>query len=149
MSGARDRATPLHALLAACVVLVAATTARAQAFDTPPPAGAPRPLSIAAPTEMRLANGLRVVLAERRGVQLVTARLVVLSGSEADPPARAGLASVAAGLLTKGTRTRSATALARAAESLGGALESSAGWHQLMSIFLGFLTCNFSISLID
>ena len=46
------------------------------------------------------------------------------------PPARAGLASLTAGLLTKGTRRHSATALAQAAESLGGALESAAGWHQ-------------------
>ena len=112
--------------------LVAAGTvaARAQGFDTPPLPGAPRPIGIAAPTELRLPNGLRVVLAERRGVQLVTARLVLLSGSEADPPQRAGLASLTAALLTKGTRRYSATALARAAESLGGALESGALWHQ-------------------
>jgi zinc protease len=63
-------------------------------------------------------------------VQLVSAQLVVLSGSEVDPPARAGLASMTAGLLTKGTRKHSATALAQAAESLGGALDGSAGWHQ-------------------
>jgi len=60
----------------------------------------------------------------------VTAQLVVLSGSEVDPPQRAGLASMTAGLLTKGTRRHGATALAQAAESLGGALDSSAGWHQ-------------------
>lgn len=107
-----------------------ATVASAQALDTSPAPGSPRPFVIAAPVEERLPNGLRVVLAERRGVQLVTAQLVVLSGSEADPPARAGLASLAAGLLTKGTTRRGATELARAAESLGGALESGAGWHQ-------------------
>ena len=107
-----------------------APIARAQNLDTPPQPGAPRPLAIATPIEQRLPNGLRVVLAERRGVQLVTAQLVVLSGSEVDPPQRAGLASMTAGLLTKGTRRHSATALAQAAESLGGALDSSAGWHQ-------------------
>ena len=41
-----------------------------------------------------------------------------------------GLASVTAALLTKGTRRHSASELARAAESLGGALESGAGWHR-------------------
>ncbi|MGK2899825.1 MAG: M16 family metallopeptidase [Burkholderiaceae bacterium] len=71
-----------------------------------------------------------MVLAERRGVQLVSAQLVVLSGSEVDPPRQAGLAELTAGMLAKGTRRRSASALAQAAESLGGALESSAGWHQ-------------------
>jgi zinc protease len=116
--------------LVAAALSVANMGAAAQGFDTPPTAGAPRPLSIAPPTEQRLANGLRVVLAERRGVQLVTAKLLVLSGAEADPGARAGLASMTANLLTKGTRRHSATQLAQAAESLGGALDSGAGWHQ-------------------
>jgi zinc protease len=124
------RATRLafRALMASSMAL--AIAARAQPFETAPAPAAPRPLTIAAPTEQRLPNGLRVVLAARPGVRLVTAQLVVLSGSEVDPPKRAGLASFAAGLLTKGTRQRSASAQAREAESLGGALESSAGWHQ-------------------
>ncbi len=119
------RKTWLALLLAGCAV-----AAQAQTLATPPLPGPPRPFTIAAPVEQRLPNGLRVVLAERRGVQLVTAQLVVLSGSEIDPPARAGLASLTAGLLTKGTRRHSATQLAQAAESLGGALDSGAGWHQ-------------------
>jgi zinc protease len=104
--------------------------AQAQSFDAPPLPGPPRPLSVAVPTEQRLANGLRVVLAERRGVQLITAQLLVLTGGEADPAGKAGLASMTASLLTKGTGRHSATELALAAESLGGALDSGAGWHQ-------------------
>ena len=116
-------------------MLGASGALQAQPFDTPPPAAAPRPFSIAAPSEQRLPNGLRVIVASRPGVPLVTARLVVLSGSAADPTQRAGLASMAAGLLTKGTRLRSATAQARAAESLGGSLDSGAGWdHAEVSI---------------
>jgi zinc protease len=126
MSALVRRTVVTLALLAAGL----AGGARAQTVDTPPKPGAPRPLSFAAPIEQRLPNGLRVVLAERRGVQLVTAQLLVLSGSEVDPAGRAGLASMTAGLLTKGTRRQSATQLAQAAESLGGALDSSAGWHQ-------------------
>lgn len=118
------------AIFAASLVLTAQAQTQAQSFDTPPQPGAPRPLAMPELVEQRLPNGLRVVLAERRGVQLVTAQLVVLSGSEVDPPGRAGLASMTAGLLTKGTRRHSATQLARAAESLGGALDSGAGWHQ-------------------
>ena len=117
-------------LVAGCVGAVGAAAALAQPFDTAPLPTAPRPFAIAAPSEQRLRNGLRVVLAERRGVQLVTAQLVVLSGSETDPAQRAGLASITAGLLTKGTQRYRATALARAAESLGGSLDSGAGWHQ-------------------
>ena len=117
-------------LALALLVTSLASVAQAQIFDTPPQPGAPRPFAIRPPVEQRLPNGLRVVLAERRGVQLVTAQLVVLSGSEVDPAERAGLASMTAGLLTKGTRKHSATQLAQAAESLGGALDSGSGWHQ-------------------
>jgi zinc protease len=117
-------------LALAVLVTSLAGAAKAQNFDTPPQPGAPRPFAIRPPMEQRLPNGLRVVLAERRGVQLVTAQLVVLSGSEVDPAERAGLASMTAGLLIKGTRNHSATQLAQAAESLGGALDSGSGWHQ-------------------
>jgi len=51
--------------------------AQADDFATPPRPAAPRPLRIDAPVEQRLPNGLRVVLAQRRGVQLVTAQLIV------------------------------------------------------------------------
>lgn len=104
--------------------------AQAQPYETPPPPAAPRELRIGAPIEQALPNGLRVVLAERRGVQLVSAQLLLLSGSETDPEQRAGLASLTAGLLTKGTRRYNASALAQAAETLGGSLESAAGWNQ-------------------
>ena len=112
----------------AVALLGTAVALRAQPFETPPPPAPPRPFNLAVPTEQRLPNGLRVVVAQRSGMPIVTARLVVLSGSEYDPPGRAGLASMAAGLLAKGTRQRSASAQAHAAESLGGSLDSGAGW---------------------
>ena len=118
--------TKMMGFLAFSVVFAA----QAQVFDTPPPPAAPRPLSIAAPNVQTLPNGLRVVVAERRGVPLVSAQLVVLAGSETDPPLHAGLASLTAGLLTKGSQRRSASALAQAAEALGGSLDSAAGWNQ-------------------
>ncbi len=124
---------PLHrgaCLVAAATVFALSPGVQAQPFETPPPPAAPRELRIGAPIEQTLPNGLRVVLAERRGVQLVSTQLLVLSGSEADTPQRAGLASLTAGLLTKGTRRYSASALAQAAETLGGSLESAAGWNQ-------------------
>src|SRR5207248_8313740 len=68
----------------------------AQPYETPPKPVEPRPLTISPPTEHSLPNGMRVVVAERRGVPLVTTRLVLLTGSEADPERRAGLASMTA-----------------------------------------------------
>jgi zinc protease len=120
--------------IALCGALAAGTAqaqaqAQTPAFDTPPPPAAPRQAAVATPAEARLPNGLRVIVAERRGAPLVTARLLVLSGAETDPPQRAGLASMTAGLLTRGTRQHTAPALASAAEALGGSLESGAGWN--------------------
>jgi zinc protease len=103
---------------------------QAPVYDQAPTPSAPRALSIAAPIEQRLPNGLRVVLAARPGVQVVSAQLIVLSGTEADPARGSGLASMTAAMLTKGTTRHGASALVRAAESLGGALDSGAGWHQ-------------------
>lgn len=121
---------PWRVIALLCTSLIWARHASAQPFDTPPPPAAPRPLSLAAPQEQTLPNGLRVVVAERRGLPLVTAQLLVLSGAEADPAKLPGLAALSAGLLTRGSRTRSAPAQAQAAETLGGTLDSSADWHR-------------------
>ena len=122
---ARHLRTPVLAGLLGAVLCLGAA---AQGRDTPPEPGPPRPLQIATPGEERLPNGLRVVVAERPGVPLVSVRLLVASGAEQDPPGLAGRAAMTAGLLTRGTTRRSAPALAQAAEALGGTLVSNAGW---------------------
>jgi len=115
---------------AAIALALVGALAIAQPYTTPPPPAAPRPLAIAAPSEMKLANGLRVIVARREGIPLVSAELVALAGAEADPPRLSGLASLSAALMTQGTRRRSAPELAAAAETLGGSLDSGAGWNQ-------------------
>ncbi len=95
----------------------------------PPAPGAPVTAAIPAPIETRLANGLRVIVVEKHDLPLVSASVVVTpGGGAADPADRAGLNSLAAGLLTKGTTTRSATDIARQIESLGGSISSDADW---------------------
>lgn len=95
----------------------------------PPAPGAPVTAAIPAPIETRLANGLRVIVAEKHDLPLISASVVVTpGGGAADPANRAGLNSLAAGLLTKGTTTRSATDIARQIESLGGSIGSDADW---------------------
>jgi len=107
----------------------------AQPYATPPPPAAPRPLTIGVPSETKLDNGLRVIVARRQGVPLVSAELVALTGAEVDPPRLAGLASLSASLMTQGTKRHSAPQLAAAAEALGGSLDSAAGWnHALVSM---------------
>lgn len=94
----------------------------------PPAPAAPVQVAIPVPVERRLPNGMRVVLVEKRGVPVVTAALVAGGGAAADPADRAGVGELTAGLLTQGTKTRSATEIARAVESLGGSIGSGAGW---------------------
>jgi zinc protease len=114
---------------AVMALALVAVVAGAQPYPTPPAPAAPRPLAIAAPTEAKLANGLRVIVARREGIPLVSSELVALSGAELDPPRLAGLASLSAALMTQGTRRHSAPELAAAAEALGGTLDSGAGWN--------------------
>ncbi len=98
--------------------------------DTPPAPSAPHEAKFAEPKETTLANGLRVIVAERHQLPLLAATVVIRHGAEADPPDRAGTASLVGDLLTKGTTTMSAPEIATAIESLGGSIDSGAGWDQ-------------------
>lgn len=109
-------------------LLLATVLAAAQIETAPPPPAPPRQVHIAAPAESTLPNGLRVIVAEKHGVPLVAARLLIKSGAETDPEDLPGLADTTATLLTKGTKTRSAEQIAREVEALGATLDSGAGW---------------------
>lgn len=99
--------------------------------EAPPEPGPARSVAVPAVQEAMLANGLTLIVVPRPGVPLVTARLLVRGGALADPPDRAGLASLTATLLTKGAlrngRPVDATTLARQAEALGSGLSAGAG----------------------
>ncbi|HEX4666017.1 MAG TPA: pitrilysin family protein [Chthoniobacterales bacterium] len=96
--------------------------------DSPPPPSARHEAKFATPKETRLPNGLRVLVAERPGLPLLAAQIVIRSGAEIDPEGFAGTASLTGDLLTKGTETMSAPDIASAIESLGGSIDSGAGW---------------------
>ena len=114
----------------ACLALLPGSVGwQAAARSSPPEPSEPRPPTLATPLEALLANGMRVVVANRPGVPLVSVRLVVLAGSETDPPRRSGRAALTAALLSRGTRNYTAPALAGAAESLGASLVSESGRH--------------------
>src|SRR5437868_13401087 len=96
--------------------------------DTPPPPAPPHEINFTQPKETGLANGLRVIVAERPDLPLLAAEVVVRNGAEIDPPNLAGTASISGALLTKGTESMSAPQVASAIESLGGDISSGAGW---------------------
>ncbi|HEX4201255.1 MAG TPA: insulinase family protein, partial [Chthoniobacterales bacterium] len=93
--------------------------------DTAPSPAPPHPGSFTHPKEAKIANGLRVIVAERPSLPLLAVELIIRNGSEADANDRAGTASLTGSLLTKGTEKMSAPEIASAIESLGGTIFSS------------------------
>ncbi|HEV8165074.1 MAG TPA: insulinase family protein, partial [Actinomycetota bacterium] len=93
----------------------------------PPPIAAPVEAVLPKPAEKTLANGLRVIVARSSDLPLVTADLTVKTGAWADPAGLAGAANMMAGMLTEGTKTRSAQQIASQTESLGADLSSGGG----------------------
>jgi zinc protease len=76
--------------------------------------------------EMKLPNGLTVVLVEDSRFPLVNARLSFQAGSKFDPMDMPGLAGIVAALLTQGTRARSFRDMAEELTSIGGHLDGNA-----------------------
>lgn len=105
---------------------VGSPTKADQSNARPPAPAAPRPISLPVPVERKLRNGLRVLVFSQPGSGLVTASMQLRAGSAFDLPKMDGLAAFTADLLTRGTKSRSATALASEMEALGGQISTSA-----------------------
>jgi predicted Zn-dependent peptidase len=74
-----------------------------------------------------LPNGLTVLLLEKHSVPMVNVAGIIKTGSLADPGGMEGLASTTAGLLRKGTKTRTAQQFAEDIDFIGGNFEADAG----------------------
>ncbi|MFI4867976.1 MAG: M16 family metallopeptidase [Steroidobacterales bacterium] len=73
-----------------------------------------------------LANGVKLILIPRHDVPLIAFEAMVRGGARLDPDDRAGVASLAAELLTHGAGSRDAYAFADAVEGAGGSLDADA-----------------------
>ena len=90
-------------------------------FDQPE--GGPVPtFSVPRPASARLANGLTLIVSEERSVPMVSMRLVIGTGSDANPIDRPGLANLTAAMLDEGTATRGALEIADDVAALGARL---------------------------
>jgi zinc protease len=69
-----------------------------------------------------LANGLKIVLAERHGVPMVDMGLVVAAGHSVDPAGREGLSNLTMDMLDEGTSSRDALAISEELQLLGASL---------------------------
>lgn len=91
----------------------------------------------------KLKNGLTLLLMEQHEVPLISVNLVLRAGSVADPAGKEGLASLTAGLLRKGTKTRTADQFSAELDFIGGqfganaSADSSAAFAEFMKKDMG------------
>ena len=102
-------------------------------------AAAPQTLHMQPHEKYVLKNGLTVLLLEKHGVPLINVYALVKTGAAADPAGEEGLASITAGLLRKGTKTRTAQQFAADLDYIGGTFEADAG-ADFTSVSEEFLT---------
>jgi zinc protease len=88
----------------------------------PPSAGSEHALQIPVPKSFQLANGLTVLVNERPGLPIVSANLVIRTGSGANPAEKAGLANFTAAMLDEGVEGKSALQISDEVAQLGGSL---------------------------
>jgi zinc protease len=92
-------------------------------FITPLPAQAAGPLG----KRIVLKNGMVLLLAEKHEIPMVTVSMAIKAGGVVEPPAKPGLASLTASLLTQGTTKRTANQISREIDFVGGSLSVSGG----------------------
>jgi len=112
-------------------ILLSAGGASAQVRDWPSERP-PKPLAARdikfPPYEVRtLSNGLQVVAVLHHEQPAVSMRLLIRTGTAADPVGKLGLARLLASLLDQGTTTKSAEELADAIDFIGGSKATGAG----------------------
>jgi zinc protease len=90
-----------------------------------PKAAEARTPQLPAPRSFQLPNGFTVLVSERPGLPLVSASLVVRTGSGANPLDRPGLANFTAAMLDEGTASRTALQIADEVARLGGSLTTT------------------------
>jgi zinc protease len=93
--------------------------------NDPPKAADARPLQVPVPKSFVLPNGLTVLVNERPNLPFVSERLVVKTGSGANPTDKPGLANFTAEMLDEGAGTRSSLQMADQVAQLGGSLATS------------------------
>ncbi len=103
-------------------------TARSGADRSKLPAlGSPPPLKLPELQRATLSNGLEIAVAERPDAPVVHVQLLVDAGVAADSLAKPGTATLAAAMMTQGTKTMNALEIAARAERLGAALNAASG----------------------
>ncbi len=93
---------------------------------TAPQAGPLPIVHLPVPKVFTLSNGLHVYLVEDHALPVLNASVLTLAGGDANPADKPGLSGFTSRMLTEGTRDRSSTEIADAADHLGAQLRAMA-----------------------
>jgi predicted Zn-dependent peptidase len=94
----------------------------------PPSAAAPAVYRAPLPEIRRLSNGIPVWILPQSDLPTVALTVALAGGGSLQPAFRAGLTQLTVSMLDEGTKARSATEIALAAEAMGTSLSTSCGW---------------------
>lgn len=108
---------------------------------SPPKPGPPPKFSLPVAKQVKLPNGLAVLLVERHNLPIVSATMYTLSGSELNPLDKPGLSSFTANMLSEGTTGRSSMQFSDDTDQIGATLGSEAGYSSAY-LELSVLTWN-------
>jgi zinc protease len=97
--------------------------------ELPPEPGSPRAITVPKITETKLPNGLKIIVVERKNVPLVSVGLTIKAPAYSEDNKLAGVTDMTASLLTKGTKTRSATQISEETDFYAAGLNSGADWQ--------------------
>ena len=90
----------------------------------PPPLERISPFMAPAPSQRRLTNGVPVLIVENHQVPIVSIDVMIKTGTNGDPVAKAGLSTLVASTLTEGTQSRTALQFAEELENLAAELSA-------------------------
>lgn len=108
--------------------LLAGTLPRPRTRSAPPSVPPPEPIALPAPTARTLANGLQVLVVEHRALPVLTLRMNIGAGPEADPSKLPGTAQFVASMYNEGTTDHSALDLAEQIDGAGGTWDNDSVW---------------------
>lgn len=92
----------------------------------PPPTKAPSAVTLPTVERFTLPNGLAVLVVKSDRLPTVSMQLAVRAGHGEEPLARLGVAELTANVLPKGTKKKSALAIAKAIDFVGGSITADA-----------------------
>lgn len=109
----RPRLICLYRILATAVAVGSLLPAFAQAADIKP-------------IRVVTANGITLLIQDQPFLPIITVNVLIKAGAVHDPDVKAGLAYLTAGMLDEGTKTRSATQIAKELEFMGAEFSAKA-----------------------